>query len=142
MIIFLQNVYLYDFIDLHNRSVVHEWADGLPMQKRERGKLDSKIDMLEKEGDNLPPGLLQPTRCRHIKEIAVKGGVAIRIMLCRGPFDMKREFTFLYGCTEKNRKYVPKDSPERAEGNRIELEANEKRRCIHEDFNKQTSGSI
>jgi hypothetical protein len=127
---------LFDYLDSHGRNVMQDWADNLPMQKRDRGRLDSKIDMLAIAGDDLPPGLLQNTRCRHIMEIAVNGQVALRPMLCRGPFAMQREFTFLFGAVERDRKYEPKDAPERGEANRLDLLADEEKRCEHERFNK------
>jgi hypothetical protein len=127
---------LFDYLDTHGRNVMQDWADSLPMQRRDRGRLDSKIDMLAKAGDQLPPGLLQNTRCRHIMEIKVNGQVALRPMLCRGPFAMQSEFTFLLGVVERDRRYVPPDAPERAEANKLDLLAHAERRCEHERFNK------
>jgi len=137
MIIILEKWRRFDYIDSHGRNVMQLWADSLPMSKRDRGRLDSKIDMLGKEGDNLPPGLLQDTRCSHIKEIRVNGQVALRALLCRGPFDMQREFTFLLGAVERDRRYVPRDAPERAEGNRCDLlKRGRQGRKKHERFSK------
>lgn len=127
---------LFDYLDSHGSNVMQDWADGLPMQKRDRGRLDSKIDMLAIAGDQLPPGLLQNTRCRHIMELAVNGQVALRPMLCRGPFVMQSEFTFLFGVIERDRRYVPHDAPERAEANRLDLLSHAEKRCEHERFSK------
>jgi len=131
---------LFDFND--GRNVIKDWADGLPMQKRDRGRLDSKVDMLAKAGDDLPPRLLQPTKSRHIMELALNGQMILRLMLCRGPFSMKNEFTFLFGAVEKNRKYIPKDAPERADGNRTDLILNPSKRCKHEQFSKSSQAII
>ena len=125
---------IFDYIDPNGKNIMQYWANKLPMQRRDRGRLDSKIDMLITAGDDLPPGLLQNTRCKHIMEIAVNSQVALRPMLCRGPFNMKSEFTFLFGATERDAKYVPKNAPERAEGNRLDLLADPDRRCEHERF--------
>ena len=111
MIIVLEKWRRFDYIDSQGRNVMQYWADNLPMSKRDRGRLDSKIDLLGSEGDNLPPGLLQDTRCSHIKEIAVNGRMALRAMLCRGPFAMQSEFTFLLGAVERDMKYAPRDAP-------------------------------
>jgi hypothetical protein len=138
MIILFQKFFLFDFENAQGDNILQVWADNMPMQKKDRGRLDSKIDMLAKSGDNLPPKLLQPTKSKHIMEIAVNGPVALRVMLCRGPFNMKNEFTFLYGATEKNRKHVPRDAPERANGHRDDLLLNPNRRRKHERFG-QTS---
>jgi hypothetical protein len=137
MIILLRSFLLFDFEDANKKNVMQVWADNLPMQKRDRGRLDSKIDMLAQAGDDLPPKLLQPTRSKHIKEIAVNGQVALRAMLCRGPSNMKSEFTFLFGATEQNRKYVPRDAPEKADSHRGDLILNPNRRCKHEKFGQQ-----
>lgn len=136
MIIINQNYVLFDFKDSNGDNLLQIWADRLPMQQRERGRLDSKIDMLKKNGDDLPPGLLQPTKSRHIKEIAVNGQVALRVMLCRGPFQIRTEFTFLFGSVERDRRYVPRNAPELAEQNRNELILDHTRRCKHERFKK------
>jgi hypothetical protein len=142
MIIIYQKFNLFDFKNSSDENVLQYWADRLPLQKRDRGRLDSKIDMLKRVGDNLPPKLLQPTRARHIMEIAVNGQVALRVLLCRGPIVMKNEFTFLFGATEKDRKYNPKNSPERADRNRDDLILNPSQRCKHERFNKSSEESI
>ena len=117
---------------------MQDWADSLPMQRRDRGRLDSKVDMLTIAGDQLPPGLLQNTRCRHIMELAVNGQVALRPMLCRGPgpFSVQSEFTFLCGAVERDVKYVPLDAPEKGEVRRLDLLANGDKRCKHERFSK------
>lgn len=127
---------LFDYLDSQGRNVMQYWADSLPMQKRDRGRLDSKIDMLAIAGDDLPTGLLQPTRHRHIKELAVNGQVALRAMLCHGPFAMRSEFTFLCGAVERDVKYVPSDAPKKAEARRLDLLAHADKRCKHERFSK------
>jgi hypothetical protein len=128
---------LFDCRDARGINIMQDWADSLPMQKRDRGRLDSKIDMLERAGDDLPPGLLQNTRCNHIMELAVNGRVALRPMLCRGPFAMQSEFTFLLGAVERDTEYVPRDAPERAERNRLDLIDHPEKRREHERFNKE-----
>lgn len=50
----------------------------------------------------------------------IKGEVALRPMLCRGPF-AQSEYTFLFGAVERDRRYVPLDAPRRAEANRLDL---------------------
>ena len=136
MIILLKSLFLFDYKNSRGDNSLQIWADELPMQEGDRGRLDSKIDMLARAGDNLPPRLLQPTKEKHIMEIAVNGRIAIRLMLCRGPFSMKDEFTFLFGTLEKNRKYIPRDAPKRADTNRSKLLLDRKRRCRHEPFQK------
>lgn len=142
MIILYHKINLFDFKVSNGKNAVQYWADSVPIQKKDRGRLDSKIDMLKRVGDDLPPKLLQSTRERHIKEIAVNGQVALRLLLCHGPIVMKNEFTFLFGATERDKKYNPKDSPERADKNRSDLISNPSQRCKHEQFSKSIEGSI
>ena len=124
---------LYDYQGSKG-NVMQTWADKMPMQKKERARLDMRIDLLERVEDNLPPGLLHNTKCKHIMHLVVNGRVTLRPMLCRGPFDMKREFTFLFGATEKDRKLIPRDAPEQSEKNRKDLISNPEKRCRHERF--------
>ena len=70
--------------------------------------------------------------------LVVNGEVALRPMLCRGPFDHRREFTFLFGTTEQqDPKFVQRDAPERAEQNRNDLICHSENRCKHERFRKK-----
>jgi len=114
---------LFDCLDSRGRNVMQGWAMGLGEERRAR--LDLKIELLERSGDSLPPKLITPTsgkpRYRNILEMRVNGRVALRPMLCRGPFAMQSEFTFLFGAEERNRKYVPLDAPQRADKNRLVL---------------------
>ncbi len=90
---------IFDYIDSDHQNVLQFWADSLPMQIKDRARLDLKVEMLEQVGDDLPPKLLQNTRSRHIMELVVNGHVALRLMLCRGPWSLQIEFTFLAGAT-------------------------------------------
>ncbi|MFZ5448526.1 MAG: hypothetical protein ACOZFS_07830 [Thermodesulfobacteriota bacterium] len=128
---------LFDYLDSRGKNVMQEWAKGLGEELRAR--LDLKIDVLERAEEELPPKLLTPTsgkpKQKHIKEIPIKGEVALRPMLCRGPFN-RNEFTFLYGAVERDNKYVPRDAPVRAEANRVDLlTRGEKGREQHKRFN-------
>lgn len=132
------NKELFDYRDSNGVNVMQHWATQMSMQKRDRARLDSKIDMLQRVEDNLPPGLLHPTRCKPIMHLVVNGKVALRPMLCRGPFDHEKEFTFLFGTTERDRKLVDRDAPERALQNREDLIRHPENRCKHERFRKDT----
>jgi hypothetical protein len=102
-------------------------------KKAERIKLNQKLDMLENSGPNLTTGLLSDSKLSHIKKIRIKGRVAIRLMLCKGPIDNKKEFTLLFGAIEKDNKLTPKDAEQRAETRRQEIiQAPNSRRCLHE----------
>jgi hypothetical protein len=50
-------------------------------------------------------------------------------MLCRGPIDtIGREFTLLFGCTERDRRFVPPNAVEKAEEHRKSVIANPSKR--------------
>ena len=50
-----------------------------------------------------------------------KGQVQLRPMVCKGPFDMSKEFTLLHGAIEKDKKLIPEDVKSRAQSNRTIL---------------------
>ena len=127
---------LFDYKDSNGVNVMQLWAINMSMQKRDRGRLDFKIDLLERAGDNLPPKLVHPTTCKHIMHLVVNGEVSLRPMFCRGPVNNQDEYTFLFGTIEKDIRFVQRDAPERAEQNRKDLKSNPKNRCIHERFGK------
>lgn len=135
---------LFDYLDSRGRNVMQGWA--LNLSEEQRGRLDLKIDVLKrvKIEEDPPPKLLTPTsgrpRQRHILEIPMKGKVALRPMLCRGPFDMRSEFTFLFGAVERDRIYVPFDAPQQAENNRLALlKIGEYGRENHKSFSQRTA---
>ena len=86
---------LFDYKDSNDYNAIQVWAKET-LQMRDRGRLDSKIDLLERAETNLLPGLLHPTtkQTKHIMHLVVNGQVAIRPMLCRGTIDFHNEFTF------------------------------------------------
>jgi hypothetical protein len=135
----VNNIKLFDYTDTKDRNVMQKWAKKISLGKRDRARLDSKIDMLLIARSDLPPGLLQNTKNRHILELAVNGQRALRPMLCRGPFDMNGEFTFLLGAIEKDVKYIPADALVRADNNRDSLLNKNGGRCTHERFKKQSN---
>src|SRR3990167_1888469 len=112
---------VYVFVDSKGRNVIFEWAKKQKIQKRDLIRIDQRVDRLSQAGTELVPQLIEPSsgpkREKHIFELPVGNDVAIRIMLCRGPFDMESEFTLLLGAVERDRRYVPADAPERAERN-------------------------
>jgi hypothetical protein len=93
-----------------NQSTIGVWLRDNGIPERDRGQLMQKMDMLAKNGMDLPPGLLagpikskrKPKEQSHIYKLIVHGQRMLRPMLCRGPIDMNGEFTFLIGAIEKN----------------------------------------
>ena len=110
---------IYDYCDHRGINVIEDWLTNT-MQVPERARILRKLDALRENGPDLSSDLLSDTPSPHIKKIRVNGRVAPRLLLCRGPVNMgaAREFTLLYGCTERDRKFVPPNAIARAEENR------------------------
>src|SRR5712691_1041308 len=86
------------------------------LTSNDRARLHVKIAVLRANGFLLlGSNLLTDTNKAHIKEIVVNGRVAVRKLCCRGPIEGNKELTLLFGCKEKNSKYVPKNSLDIAE---------------------------
>lgn len=113
-------------------NVIKEWSEGL--QKRDRARLNSKLDMLEQHGTNLSHTLLSDTSESEIKKLRITGKkvLTLRPMLCHGPASHKEEFTLLLGAIEKDRKTIPADAAKRAAANKKQLINNPSQRCPHE----------
>lgn len=106
------------------------WSIGL--QKKERAKLNAKIDALEMYGTDLIPGILAPTGVASIFKLKAQGQVKLRPMVCEGPGTGEQAFTFLMGAKEISWKYEPSDAPKIASDLRNDLIAHPERRILHE----------
>lgn len=108
---------IYDYWDHRGRNLIEDWLNGL--QVPERARMVRKLDALRDNGSDLSSDLLSDTPSPHIKKIRVNGRVAPRLLLCRGPVNMlAQEFTLLFGCTERDRAFVPPNAIATAEENR------------------------
>lgn len=119
---------IYDYCDHREKNVIEDWLnEGL--QVPERARMIRKLDALRDNGPDLSSDLLSDTGSPHIKKIRLNGRVAPRLLLCRGPVNMtSQEFTLLFGCTERDRKFVPANALAIAEENRGYVIADPKRR--------------
>jgi hypothetical protein len=128
---------LYDYVANGGRNLFKEWSEGL--QTADLARLNRKLEMLERNGPELGPGLLAGPikRHAHIYKIKINGNVALRPLLCKGPIKNDKEFTLLMGAFERDRDWVPKNAPNLAEARREEVLADHKRRrCPHEPVRK------
>jgi hypothetical protein len=123
---------LYDFTTERGESLLAEWIERERLSKRDLGQLALKLDMLALVGPGLPPKLFAGPIHRHIYKLIIHGDRMLRPFLCRGPFDMDREFTLLLGAIEANGKLD--HEPQEAEGLRNILLANPTRRRKHERY--------
>lgn len=122
---------LYDYVTEGGVNAIAEWTAGL--QKKERGKLASKLDMLEQHGRDLFPEILAGTDTPGILKLRVHGSVQLRPMLCEGPIAVGKEFTLLLGAKEIGSELVPKHADALADANKSAVKANPaKRRKDHE----------
>src|ERR1017187_9822178 len=122
---------LYDFTDNRGENVLSAWAQSAGLTGRDRGALNQKIDMLQMHGPDLPPKLLAGpiNKQRHVYKLIVHADRMLRPMLCKGPFDMQAEFTFLLGAIEKDFKLD--HDPSEATANRAILLGERNRRTSH-----------
>ncbi len=109
---------IYDYCDHRGKNVIEDWLNN-KLQVPERARMIRKLDALWHNGPELSSDLLSDTPSPHVKKIRVNGRVAPRLLLCRGPVNMTaREFTLLFGCTERDRAFVPANAIAKAEENR------------------------
>lgn len=123
---------LCDFLEVNGGNTIKTWTEGL--QKRDRARLNQKLDMLEQHGTGLPPRLLSQTGVPRIKKLRITGRKVptLRPMLCQGPINNDEEFTLLQGAVEQDGELVPADALKRAKENREAVVKNPSRRCPHD----------
>jgi hypothetical protein len=125
---------IYDFIALNGRNVIDDWLAGLDGAMR--GRMRLKLDVLLTAEEDLPPKMLTDTKEPQIKELRVNSKEALRLLICKGPQPhlKNEEFTLLFGASERDKRYVPKDALARAESNRQLVLQNP---VIHRKLRKQ-----
>jgi hypothetical protein len=120
---------IYDYVDARAVNDFERWSRGL--EKTDRARLSQKVRMLEKVGPDLPPELLAGPIVDHVYKMRINGQVALRPLLCKGPLNNDKEFTFLKGAVERDRKWEPRDAPQIAVARRREILVDPTRRCAH-----------
>lgn len=127
---------VYEWLDDSGRGEVSDWPK---LQAKQRAKLDLKLDMLSKaEVDpvtrraTLPPQTLVGPNFggeQFIYKLKGRGNVAMRPMICLGPFG-DDEWTVLLRAIERDDKLIPPDAAAKAEARRKLLLGNRLRRRI------------
>jgi len=131
---------IYDSVGKNQVSKVVEWIAKEKITKRDIGQLNQKLDMLERNGPDLPPKLLAgPIKSKrnkklvpHIRKLIIHGDRMLRPLLCRGPIDSSLEFTMLLGAIEVGG-ILDTDSQD-AENVRLAIIADHKLRKQHERY--------
>jgi hypothetical protein len=131
---------VYDYVDHRDKNLIEKWLEGL--QVPERARMLRKLDALRKNGPDLSSELLSDTPYPHIKKMRLNGRVAPRLLLCRGPVNMgAQEFTLLFGCTERDRKFVPSTALATAEEHRQYVIADPQKRRTKRVFEEPPEAS-
>lgn len=138
-------VILYDYLDSTGNNEIKKWLEALrKSNKTAYSKVAAKIKLLEtmKNPDIMPGFLEKVPRSTHLLELKTTGRTSHRLILCRGPIDTQGfhnhandlEYSFLIGCSEKDREYVPPNAVSLAETRRKEIiEDSSGRRKPHEN---------
>jgi len=124
---------IYEYLHPERGNLMQAWADRL--QRKERAKLDNRLDSLSKHGTDLIPGIVAPTGVPSILKLKIQGQVKLRPMLCEGPG--AGCFTFLLGAIEIQWDYEPANAPQTAADYRQDLLAHPERRKINERFDQK-----
>ena len=128
---------IYEFVE-DGRSVIGAWLDAKGVSLRDRAQLVAKTDMLALHGPNLASSLISsspiksvrnPRMQSHVYKLKVRGDKMLRPFLCKGPFDMNSEFTFLLGAIEMDGELD--EDAEDAETRRSILIADPSRRILN-----------
>jgi hypothetical protein len=118
-----------DYLHPHRGNLMKGWSQRL--QKKEKAKLNARIDALALHGTSLIPGIVSPTGIASIFKLKVHGKVQLRPMLCEGAG--LAAFTFLLGAIEVQDDYVPAGAPQTAGEYRTDLMTDPVRKSvIHE----------
>lgn len=122
---------LWDYRDRRGRNDIAEWMRR--QQKRQRGQLNLKLDMLHRNGSDVGRNVLMRMSATIFKLKGKTKGVQLRPMVCFGPIEDDRELTILVPAVEENWKLNPSDAVPQAESRRQEVIDNPKeRRVTHE----------
>ena len=121
---------LFDYLTDKGINDFKTWTEKL--QKTQRAKLNVRLDMLEHKGPELFPQILTGTNTAGIQKLRVPGKIQLRPMLCKGPINVKTEFTLLIGAIEKQGKLQPKKADQIADDRKKDVSKDNTRRIKHE----------
>ena len=74
---------IFDYVDPVDGNLIRAWT--VRLQKKERAKLNQRLDSLAVHGAGMIPGIISPTGIPSIFKLKIRGKVQLRPMLCEGP---------------------------------------------------------
>jgi hypothetical protein len=98
-------VILWEWVDARGRGAVSNYH----LEESQRAKLDERLDRIEElESLDSPEAraYIFPLSGR-LKKLKIRGNVALRPIVTRGPSDRAHELTFLLCTTERDGELVP-----------------------------------
>jgi hypothetical protein len=111
---------IYDYVSPKGRNEFEAWAKKL--QVKQRAALNEKIKKLELYDQEFYSNLLADSGKPGILKLRIMaGGVQLRPLLCRGPINVGKEYTFLIGAKEISWKYAPADALDTADNRKQEV---------------------
>jgi hypothetical protein len=123
---------IWDYLEVHGENVILEWVKNERLTKRSRAALNQKIKRLSQMDYSLAVSSKMLAHIyRHVHKLIIKADIMLRPMLCRGPIDNLKEYTFLLGVIETGGK-LPKGSKEEAAHRREIIIRDKNRRRKHE----------
>ena len=127
---------LYDYADADNDNLILRWLEDDKITRRDRAKLNAKLDFLVRMDYNLALGTKMLARVyKNVLKMKVHGEVQLRPMLCQGPIDKASEYTLLAGAVETGGR-LPESVMIESAKRRGQILAHKgtKHRCMHERF--------
>jgi hypothetical protein len=121
---------IYSFIDHRGQNVIREWLKREKVPKTQVATFQAKIDIYERGGPDLSPGLIVGPVAKNIFKMKIKGHkghVQLRPLVCYGP-SVQSEVTMLVGAIEKDFKLRPDNCKTIAQENREVVIADRERR--------------
>ncbi len=119
---------IYEYADARGDGAISRWMRR-ELGTVQRARLAEKIDRLSDADPRLQPSFVRGPIAGHIYKLHVTAGrVAMRPLLCKGPIDMKNEWTLLLPAVEQGGKLLPADAITEANRRRAQVAADPRNR--------------
>lgn len=127
---------VYEYVDREG-GVITSWE----LQKRERARLDAKIDMLRAVDFDTAQQMIRGVKNHRgvFKYQVTVQHVQLRPLLCYGPSKPRQELTFLVAAYERDWKWEPANAPDIATERISEVKDDPAKRRIYEQESSRPS---